>query len=78
MGRLEEGLEVALDCALLAGDLAQDEPDTFYPVLAKTLHSISTFHSRLGQREEALRAERECVALYRDLAQDEFGHIFRT
>ena len=35
MGRLEEGLEVALDCAVLAGDLAQDEQDTFCPILQK-------------------------------------------
>ena len=70
MGKFEEALEAALDCAALRRDLTQDQPSIPNPDLAATLYYLSVLYSEHGHREEALKAAQECVALYRGLARD--------
>jgi hypothetical protein len=69
LGRRAEALQAAQESVEILRQLAQQNPDTFLPDLARSLNNMGIWLSTLGRREEALQATQESVEILRQLAQ---------
>ncbi|MEU8741971.1 hypothetical protein AB0D03_32555, partial [Streptomyces halstedii] len=70
VGRQQEGLEAIEEAVRIRGTLAETNPDTHLPDLAKSLNDLSIWLGAVGRREkEGLVAIEEAVHHYRTLAE---------
>lgn len=67
-GRTTEALSVEQEAVAIARELTAANPETYRPVLARSLGNFGVTSSTLGRHAEALLITEEAVTLFRELA----------